>query len=158
MLELLADPRVQRYLPSNPPTDLESLRARYGRLESRCSPDGQDLWLNWTVFADSQAVGTVQATVRVIEGVADVAYVFGPVFWRQGFANEALYALLCFLPNLDVGRARANLDTRNRSSARLVERLGFVRVSELRGADKFKGEASNEYVYERRLSATPPPT
>lgn len=155
MLKVLADPRVHLYLPSDPPTDLEELKARSERLESRCSPDGRQLWLNWTVFAGPQVVGTVQATVHVSENVADVAYVFGPTFWRQGFATEALHALLCFLPSLNVGRARANLDTRNRSSARLVERLGFVRVSELKGADEFKGEVSDEYVYELPLPALP---
>ena len=54
---------------------------------------------------------------------------------------------------MDVGRARANLDTRNRSSSKLVERLGFVRISELKGADEFKGEVSDEYVYELPLPA-----
>ena len=155
MLEVLADPRVHTYIPTDPPTDLIAFRARYERLESRHSPDGQELWLNWTVFSGLRVIGTVQATVSQTERVADVAYVFGASSWGHGYATEALRALLNFLPSLKVDRARASLDTRNAASARLVERLGFVRVGEVKGADEFKGRVSDEYVYELRLPALP---
>ena len=151
MLEVLADPRVHTYIPTDPPTDLIAFRARYERLESRHSQDGQELWLNWTVFSGLQVIGTVQATVNLIERVADVAYVFGSSSWGHGYAIEALRALLDFLPSLGVGRARASLDTRNAVSAR----LDFVRVGEVKGADEFKGRVSDEYVYELRLPALP---
>ncbi len=49
MLKLLADPRIHLSLPSDPPTDPAALWARYERLESRRSPNGRELWLNWTV-------------------------------------------------------------------------------------------------------------
>lgn len=120
-------------------------------MESRHSPDGTELWLNWTVFEGQQVIGTIQASVTLVDQSAAVAYVFGPMFWGQGYATEAMRALLDFLSGLGVGRARANLDTRNVASARLVERLGFVRVAELKGADEFKGAVSDEYVYELQL-------
>jgi hypothetical protein len=46
MLELLADPRIHLYLPSDPPSDPVALKIRYERLESRRSPDERELWLN----------------------------------------------------------------------------------------------------------------
>ncbi|WP_424951776.1 GNAT family N-acetyltransferase [Deinococcus sp.] len=159
MLKVLADPRVHLYIPSDPPTDLTALRARYERLESRRSTDGHELWLNWTVFADSAVIGTMQATVNVAEGVAEVAYVFGPLSWGQGYATEAMRALLDFLhTGLGLTRFRAHLDTRNAASARLAERLGFVRVAELKGADEFKGVVSDEYVYELHSPVPPAQT
>ncbi|WP_425147285.1 GNAT family N-acetyltransferase [Deinococcus sp.] len=150
MLAVLADPRVHSYLPSNPPTDPEALRGRYERLESRRSPDGSELWLNWTVFRDSAALGTVQATVHPAEHLADVAYVFAPAAWGQGYASEAMQAVLEHLrATLGVQLFRASIDTRNVASQRLAERLGFVRVAEVKAADEFKGALSDEFVYER---------
>ena len=62
---------------------------------------------------------------------------------------KALAALMAFLhKDLGVERCRANIDTRNVASQRLVERLGFVLVSRIEAADEFKGEISDEVVYE----------
>ena len=151
LLEVLADPRTHTYIPSEPPTDLNALRARYARLETRRSPDGTEWWLNWTVFAALEAIGTVQASVRHTEGSADVAYVFAPAAWGRGYAAEAMRAVLGFLPTLGVVRAKAYIDTRNLASQRLITRLGFVQVGEILAADEFKGEVSDEYVYELQL-------
>lgn len=151
MLEVLADPRTHQYLPSDPPQDERLLRERYARLETRRSPDGAELWLNWVVFQDWQAIGTVQATVQPENDRADVAYVFHPGAWGQGYAAEAMRTLLDFLQHgLRVTHFQANIDTRNLPSQRLVERLGFLRVREIPGADEFKGALSDEFIYERR--------
>ncbi|RTR25366.1 GNAT family N-acetyltransferase [Deinococcus radiophilus] len=150
MMRVLADPRTHTYLPSDPPEDEAALRERYARLESRRSPDGSELWLNWVVFQSTQAIGTVQATVQPERAQAEVAYVFHPGNWGQGYAAEAVQALLDFLcTELEVKQFRATTDTRNLASQRLLERLGFTQVSEIRGADKFKGTVSDEYIYER---------
>jgi [ribosomal protein S5]-alanine N-acetyltransferase len=84
-----------------------------------------------------------------------VAYIFGPPSWGQGFAAEAMHALLDFLPGLGVCRARPSLDTRNLASARLVERLGFVRETQTKGADGFKGAVNDGYVYESQSPMLP---
>jgi len=47
--------------------------------------------------------------------------------------------------------ARAYVDTRNKASIRLLERLGFERVDATKDADFFKGESSDEYVYHRSI-------
>ena len=59
--------------------------------------------------------------------------------------------MLAFLPSLGVSLAKAYIDTRNLASQRLVTRLGFVQVDEILVADEFKGEVSDEYVYELQL-------
>ncbi len=40
MFEVLADERIYRYLPSDPPESVEALRKRYEFLSSGRSPDG----------------------------------------------------------------------------------------------------------------------
>ncbi len=151
MMAFLADPAIYRFLPDDPPRDEAALRARYARLESRRSPDGSERWLNWTVFRGDRSIGTVQASVR--GEVADVAYVFAPSEWGRGYAGEAVAALLDHLrAEASVARARANVDSRNLASQRLLARLGFVRIGEVKGADAFKGAVSDELVYELALA------
>jgi ribosomal-protein-alanine N-acetyltransferase len=140
MFAVLADPRVHTFLPSSPPGDVEALRGRFVRLETRRSPDGQEGWLTWVVFLrpDGPALGTVQATVRAAE--ADVAHVFHPSAWGQGYAGEAMRALLDFLKGLGVRGAVAQVDTRNGASVRLLQRLGFEQTGFTPHADEFRGE------------------
>jgi RimJ/RimL family protein N-acetyltransferase len=84
---------------------------------------------------------------------ASVAYMFPPEVWGQGYATEAVQAMLAHLKSdLQVDRVEADIDTRNLSSQRLIERLGFKRVKEVRNADEFKGRTSDEYHYELTLS------
>ncbi len=156
MFQVLADPRVHTFLPSDPPTR-DLLVERFARLESRRSPDAAELWLNWVVYRENDAIGTVQASVNLAEACADVAYVFHPAAWGQGYAREAMGALLAFLhQDLGVQRYRATIDTRNAPSQRLVEHVGFTRVREVKGADEFKGSVSDEYVYEREAEVLDP--
>ena len=145
---VLADPRTHEFVPGDPPTDEDVLRERFERLASRRSPDGAEYWLNWVVFAGEKALGTVQATVAPAAARAHVAYMFHPEVWGQGYATEAVQAMLEHLKGLQVGRAEANIDVRNGRSQRLVERLGFKRVEEIKSADEFKGSVSDEYRYE----------
>ncbi|WP_019010354.1 GNAT family N-acetyltransferase [Deinococcus aquatilis] len=154
MVAALADPRSYLYIPGKPPTDTEALRRRFAHQESRRSPDGANLWLNWIVYSGQTALGTVQATVELAERTAAVAYVFGPGAWGQGYASESMRAMLSFLhAGLGVETFVAHLDTRNAASRRLVERLGFVQTDLILGADRFKGSFSDEYVYSLSAAA-----
>ena len=148
---VLADPRTYEFVPTDPPTDEGVLRERFERLSSRRSPDGAEYWLNWVVFAGEKALGTVQATVTP-DARARVAYMFHPESWGQGYAAEAVRAMLEHLESLQMSHLEANIDARNLRSQRLVERLGFKRVEEIKGADEFKGSVSDEYLYELTLS------
>ena len=86
---LLRDPALRRFTGGAPPTSVDDLRERIRVQEGRRSPDGDELWLNWTLRLRSsgQAVGYVQAGVR--EGRADLAWVVGTPFQNRGYATEA---------------------------------------------------------------------
>lgn len=45
----LLDERLYRYIPQDPPVSEQALRERYCRLETRQSPDGREVWLNWAM-------------------------------------------------------------------------------------------------------------
>jgi RimJ/RimL family protein N-acetyltransferase len=125
MFELLSDPKIYRY-ENEPPPSLEWLRARFGKLESRRSPDGREKWLNWVIRLESgEAAGYVQATVHE-DGRAAIAYVLGSRFWDKGIGRAAVSSLLGILEREHgVRRFTAVLKRANERSRLLLERLGF---------------------------------
>jgi RimJ/RimL family protein N-acetyltransferase len=57
-----------------------------------------------------------------------IGYCFHEAAWGNGYATEAVRAMLKWAyESLDLNRVDAELDTRNGASARVLEKLGFVR-------------------------------
>jgi RimJ/RimL family protein N-acetyltransferase len=149
---VLQDDRIYTFIPQEPPGSVEELERRYERLEGRRSPDGLEAWLNWAVrfLSVPQYIGRLEATVRQ-DGTAVIAYEFCPEFWGKGYGTEACAWLVGELSaNHGVSDVEAHVDTRNAASMRLLERLGFERVTHVANADSFKGSTSDEYIYRRR--------
>jgi [ribosomal protein S5]-alanine N-acetyltransferase len=49
LFEGLADARLYRFIPRNPPESVEALETRYRKLSSRRSADGSEAWLNFAM-------------------------------------------------------------------------------------------------------------
>ena len=126
MFEVLCDPLTHQYLDQPPPPSVDHLRAVYRQLETRKSPDGRQLWLNWVVRLPGQPpMGYVQATV-MSQGRAWVAYLLASKHWGQGHAHTAMLAMLDHLGQAcGVGLYMATVEAGNQRSIRLLERLGF---------------------------------
>lgn len=152
----LSNPSHYAFIPQNPPESLEVLRERYQRLESRRSPNGHELWLNWGVrLPTGEAAGLVQAT-GYPDGRAAIAYEFFAAFRGKGIATLAVRTILLHLrDDARLTHASARVDTRNAKSIALLERLGFVRTRFIKDADYFKGATSDEYGYELELQHLP---
>lgn len=127
MFQVLVDPAL--YLHENaPPPYPEWLRQRFARLESRRSPDGTELWLNWVVRLreGGALIGFVQATVLPGHR-ALLAYVLGSAHWGQGLATEAVRAMMDELAaSYGVQVFDAVLKQSNARSQTLLERAGFM--------------------------------
>ncbi len=148
----LADERLYRYLPQNPPASPAALADRYRRLARRRSPNGREAWLNWAMRVRSSGayVGTLEATV-LPDRTAFVAYTVLVPHQRQRFAREGLARIVAHLfADYRVTVVIAEIDTRNAASIALVEGLGFARVATRPSTDVFKGADSDEYRYELR--------
>jgi RimJ/RimL family protein N-acetyltransferase len=149
MFELLSDPGLYQFLPTDPPPTLDALVTRYERLATRSSPASDELWLNWIARAksDGMCVGRVEVTIRG-DASAYFAYEIGAGFQRRGFATEACRRVIqALFADYGLTRIVAEVDTRNVASIALLERLGFQRGSMRPHADFFKGAPSDEYTY-----------
>ena len=79
---------------------------------------------------------------------AALGYCFGEAAWGQGYATEAARAHLQWaFDTLDLNRVQAETDTRNGASARVLEKLGFVREGTLREDCVVNGDVSDSWVY-----------
>jgi RimJ/RimL family protein N-acetyltransferase len=89
----------------------------------------------------------VQATILADAG-ALLAYELGSAYRGAGYATDACQRVMRELvEGYGVREIRAQVDTRNERSIRLLERLGFERTALFPQADFFKGMSSDEYVY-----------
>jgi ribosomal-protein-alanine N-acetyltransferase len=79
---------------------------------------------------------------------ASLGYCYSDTAWGHGYATEAGRALLRWaFDTLDLNRVQAETDTRNLASARVLEKLGFVREGTLREDCVVNGEVSDSWVY-----------
>ena len=147
------DPLIYRFIPDEP-LSLEELTRRYSFLESGKSPDGTEHWLNWIAFDrdNPTVIGTFQATVPA-DAPTSIAYTVFPPFWGQGYATEIGLCMISHIFNTySPSSVIAEIDTRNTTSIRLVERWGFSKSKLTHNVDFFKGASSDEYTYSMTLS------
>lgn len=113
------------------PLDLDELRLRYHRLAVGRSADGQQTWRNWIVRirATNAAVGTVQATITRRE--AQIAWVVGTPWQRQGIATEATIALVQWLEQRGIHSISANVHPGHVASRKVASRAGLALTDEV---------------------------
>ena len=126
LFALLKDPEIHVFTGGHPPEAADDLRAKIRRRESRRSPEGDELWLNWTLRlkSDQSVVGYAQAGVK--ESQADLAWVIGTPFQGQGYASEASRHVSKWLRSrLHVRELRANIHPDHVASHKVARSVGL---------------------------------
>ena len=129
---LRRDPVLYRFTGGVAPASVDDVRERIRLREGRRSPDGDELWLNWTLRLRSsgQAVGYVQAGVR--EGRADLAWVVGVPFQNRGYATEAGRRATAWIrEHCGVSELRAAIHPDHAASCRVAAHIGLRPSGEL---------------------------
>jgi RimJ/RimL family protein N-acetyltransferase len=138
MAGVLADRRLHDFIGGEPDT-MTGLRNRYARLVAG-SPDPDEMWLNWVVRrrSDAQPIGTVQATVTMRDGeaTANVAWVIGVGWQKQGFASEAARALVNWLRQRGAANVVAHIHPDHQASAVVAARAGLEPTDELADGER----------------------
>jgi RimJ/RimL family protein N-acetyltransferase len=120
----LDDDRVGTYIGGPDVTSLAALRERIARLNVGAPADRSEIWCNWAVLSEGVVVGRIEATVH--DGIAEIAYVFGPMSWGKGYASEAVAWMVEELRTLGAQECWAAVAPGNESSVRLLARVGFM--------------------------------
>jgi len=128
MYPLLRDSSLYEFTGGDPPASPDTLAALYGRRESRRSPDGKEIWLNWMIRerASAAAAGYIQATIAPSK--TNVAWVVGTQWQGNGFAAEAAKAVLVFLVARGATGIQACIHQRHLASQRVAAKAGFMRM------------------------------
>ena len=148
MFALYSDPRVMRYWSFAPWVELAQARTYLSR-----ALDGMDSGeiFPWAI-ADRDSDRLIGAltlfSLHAEQLRAEVGYSLSPDFQGRGLAAEALrLGLAHAIDSLGLVRIEADIDPRNEPSARLLERLGFVREGLLRQRWRVNGEICDSAFY-----------
>ncbi|MGX8273266.1 GNAT family N-acetyltransferase [Brevundimonas diminuta] len=140
-------PEVYRYLYAAPPSAEEARKTL--QTANAFTEDGDVSRLAVTLRADGTLLGELFLRLASKAALqAEIGYIFNPAFAGQGYAAEAVRALVgvCF-SSLGLHRLYARLDTDNQGSIGLVERLRFRREAHLIQNDRFNGVWGDEFIY-----------
>jgi len=127
-------------------------RARAGRFIAAClqmADEGTGARLAVDRSSDGAFIGWCSLTrYNPDYRSASLGYCLDDAAWGHGYATEAARALLQWaFDTLDLNRVQAETDTRNTASARVLEKIGFVREGTLREDCVVNGETSDSWVY-----------
>jgi RimJ/RimL family protein N-acetyltransferase len=149
MVEVLSSPELYTHMGGGPPT-LDALTERYERLTAG-SPDPTRTWLNWVARrrSDEAVAGTVQVTLRAAEdgggAEAELAWVFGVRWQRQGLASEAARRVADELHRAGVVRLVARIDPGHAASEGVARRLGLRPSPPVAGAEEVEWRSGPPY-------------
>ncbi|MCT9081311.1 GNAT family N-acetyltransferase [Streptomyces fulvoviolaceus] len=121
------DPDIARYQawpsPLSPQAAADTVR-RYAEQD----PDRPG-WFQYAIElkADGGLAGDLGVLLHETGAQADLGFTLAPHLHRQGYATEAVQAVIRHLFARGLHRVSAECDARNTASARLLERNGFQR-------------------------------
>lgn len=138
---------VSRYL-LNEPWTLDDAREAVRARESR--RDLADGAIALVVEYEGRVIGDVAAwLVEGTEHTVELGWVFSPEFSGQGFAAEAVTALVNIIVFAEprVHRVIAQMDARNSGSTRLAQRIGMRQEAHFRQNLRIKNEWTDTMVF-----------
>ncbi|MGZ4488212.1 MAG: GNAT family N-acetyltransferase [Nocardioides sp.] len=148
LFALHRDAHVLRYWDS-PPWEDRDRAGRFVAASRAMAEEGTGARLAVTDRDDGTFLGWISLSRwNPTYRSAALGYCLGEAAWGHGYATEAGRVLLGWAyDTLDLNRVQAETDTRNTASARVLEKLGFVREGTLREDCVVSGDVSDSWVY-----------
>ena len=146
--EIWSDAEAMRYFSFSPMTQLEQAEERIARnVQTAASGESQTCVLELRETGEALgecALFHANAQCRR----AEIGFSLRRRFWGGGYMREAATAVIDHaFATLRLNRLEADIDPRNTASARLLERLGFVREGLLRERWIVGDEVSDSALY-----------
>lgn len=149
---LFGDEEITRYTHIET-FNAESSARRY--LEWTRERFKEEIGIHWgiTLKGHTELIGTICFNFYTPHERGNVGYDLLKAYWRQGYASEALYAVLCYgFQELNINRMEAEVMEGNLASARLLEKMGFQKEGLLRHWMYKEDRPYNVWVYSLLLS------
>lgn len=109
---------------------------------------GKDTTLNIAVQLNGKVIGDISVWYTDMKDTVEIGYVFNPLFHHNGYAKEALKAIIKELFCVyKVHRIQTNLDARNIASAKLCESIGMRKEAHFIQDYWNKGEWTDSIIY-----------
>lgn len=145
---IFSDGEVMRYWSTRPWTSIDQAHAFIER-DHKGLEAGQHLRLGIVKQVDGALIG--QCTLfGIIPSCrrAELGYSLARSSWGNGYANEALRALVSHgFDTLNLNRIEADIDPRNTGSTKTIHRLGFSKEGYMRERWIVGDEVSDSEVY-----------
>jgi ribosomal-protein-alanine N-acetyltransferase len=148
LFSIFSNAEVMRYWSSLPMTDISNARQMLLNIQENYR-NRSALQLGIERKNDRSLIGTCTLhNIHLNSRRAEVGYILGRTYWRQGYMREALTVLIDYAFNsLGFNRLEADIDPRNTASEKLLEHLGFVKEGYLRQRWIVDGEISDSVFY-----------
>jgi len=124
MHRIMSNPVAMRYWSTPPHADIEET-AKWIASMVEVEPNASD---DFIVTLDGAVIGKLGAWK-----LPEVGFLIEPDYWGQGLAGEAMSAFINRRRSLGSTELTADVDPRNISSLRLLERNGFIETGRAAG-------------------------
>lgn len=148
--DLFCEKDLYHYISREIPASLDWLTNGFKIAESLTSEDKKQIWLGWVAkdIKTSDPVGLFEMTIE--NGAAFIGYTIFKNHWGFEFAVEGVESMIEFvLGNYNISRFIIEMDTRNRASVKVAEKLGFDFVKVKNNAAFLKGLVSHEFQFQK---------
>ena len=148
LYEIFSDSQVMRYWSTAPYTTREQAVKLHREIADGNESNTMFKW-GLALRDSNRLIGTTTLfNLNLDNERAELGYAMGRAHWGKGYMNEALHALLAHaFEVMELRRLEADVDPRNASSIRTLERLGFQREGFLRERWHVNGEIQDALFY-----------
>ena len=143
------DPAVAKYQNWLLPFTSEQAEKLVSELIAMEGPENEKWWMAIVADAASgETLGDLAVHLTWEGRTAEVGYTFATAHWGQGYAVEALTALIEYLfDDLDVTRVFGMLHPDNPASAMVLERAGLLFEGHTKSSFWLGDEVSDDWIY-----------
>jgi len=148
LLIIFSDPKFMQFGTTPPWNSVDEAFAMINR-DVKAMASGERVRLGIERMEDNALIGicTLFDWDRECRS-AEIGYGLVSSAWGRGFMHEALVALLDFgFSELDLNRVEADIDPRNISSEKSLERIGFTKEGHLRESCIVNGALTDSALY-----------
>ena len=148
ILTVYSDKDAMQYWSTAPINTLEQATAIIERAD-RGHQDGSALQYAIVLREEDRVIGTCSLfNYHHDSKRAELGYILHSSLWGQGLMKEALIAFINHaFDTLNLRRIEADIDPRNHSSRRILQKLAFVKEGELRERWQINGNITDSEIY-----------